>query len=176
MGMLSGVGRPCLAGGQMPARTLLLPYHVSICPAVFGHNDPRLATSMAYSAMLSRLAGREELAQKCIAAAMSVWSQTAAWIENMPLARRARASLYHLRLELQHWPTYEVNLRRRMSNFAAETNESLCAIQAGSGLPYRHFSRWRGEKPAFKDDGRKLIAACLLLADMLPGEKFTDRH
>lgn len=138
--------------------------HALFC---FPKNDPRLAVSMANAALLARLAGREALAQRRISSALAIWSEVPEWIARMHIARRARTSLYHLRLELQHWSTYEANLRRRMENFATETEASFHAIAAAEPLPYRHFSRWKGEKPAFYDDSRKLLGACLLLADVV---------
>ena len=131
----------------------------------FRRHDPRLAASLASIALLARLGGRESAAQKHLTAALKIWAQTPQWIEKMHISRRARMSLHHLRLELRNWPVYEDNLRRRMSRFAAETEDSLRALQAGATLPHRHFSRWRGEKPPLRDDCRRLLAACLLLAD-----------
>ena len=136
----------------------------------FDRRDPRRAACLATAALVARRAGREALAQRRLAAALEVWSRAPAWVERMHIARRARTSLQHLRLELQNWPVYEANLRRRMAGFAAEMEASLRALQAGEGLAHRHFSRWRGEKPPQRDDIRRFLGACLLLADMLDGE------
>ena len=133
----------------------------------FGAKDPRLAASLANVSLLAKRAGRESLAHRRMERALSIWSMIPAWMEEMHIARRARTSLYHLRLELAHWSTYEANLRRRMRNFADETEASLQALAGGRMPPHRHFARWRGEKPAIKDDTRKLLSACLLLADVL---------
>lgn len=138
----------------------------------FDAKDPRLAVSLANASLLAKRAGRESLARRRMERALLIWSTVPAWIEEMHIARRARTSLYHLRLELAHWSTYEANLRRRMRNFADETDASLQALAGGHRPPHRHFARWRGEKPAIKDDTRKLLSACLLLADVLavPGD------
>ena len=127
--------------------------------------DPRRAASLAGVALLARRAGREAVAQRRLAAALAVWSQAPDWVERMYIARRARTSLQHLRLELENWPVYEANLRRRMHGFAAETGETLRALQAGAAPPHRHFSRWRGEKPPHRDDTRRFLGACLLVVD-----------
>ena len=151
---------------RMRARCL---WHIAHVHALlfFDGGDPRLAVSLANVSLLAKHAGRKSLAYRRMERALSIWSIVPAWIEKMHIARRARTSLYHLRLELAHWPTYEENLRRRMRNFASETDASLRAIANGHAPPHRHFVRWRGEKPAIKDDTRKLLGACLLLADFL---------
>lgn len=133
----------------------------------FNAKDPRMAVSLANASLLAKRAGRESLARRRLEKALSIWATVPAWIEEMHIARRARTSLYHLRLELVHWSIYEANLRRRMRNFADETDASLQALAGGRMPPHRHFARWRGEKPAIRDDTRKLLSACLLLADVL---------
>jgi hypothetical protein len=81
----------------------------------------------------------------------------------METARRARSSLFHLRMEALHWDTYQDNMRTRMRAFAAETAEALAAFERGEASPHRLYERWLGEKPNVFDDTRKFLAAALLV-------------
>ncbi len=127
-------------------------------------DDPRRATSLANQAAMDRLAGREKRARRRYAEARRIWAGTVPWITGMTIARRARSSLFHLRMEARHWDTYQENMRTRMARFATETGEALAALEQGSPSPHRLYGRWRGEKPAVFDDTRKLLAAALLVA------------
>lgn len=130
----------------------------------FGAADPRRVNSLANAAFADRLAGNAARAARRYAKAMALWRAVPAWIETMHYARRARSSLFHLRLEAKHWDTYQANMRTRMNRFAAETAEALAAIADGKPSPHRLVGRWKAEKPAIHDDARKFLAAALLLA------------
>jgi len=90
-------------------------------------------------------------------------------IEAMQIAPRARSSLFHLRMEARHRDIYHANMRRRLGRIAAETAESLAALEAGRPAPHRLYSRWLGERPTVYDDTRKFLSACLLIPDNAPG-------
>lgn len=130
--------------------------------------DPRYATSLANAGMAARLTGNEALARRRYAHALRLWGAVPDWVEGMTIARRARSSLFHLRMEAKHWDTYQANMRRRTLNFAREAAACLDAAANGASAPFRLHDRWRGEKPAVFDDMRKFLGAALLLATQDP--------
>jgi len=130
----------------------------------FGSTDPRRATTLANLACADLLAGRRNRALKRYAKARLIWASVGAFIATMVISRRARSSLFHMRMEAKHWDTYQENTRIRMALFARETAAALQALEAGEAVRCRLYSRWRGEKPAVFDDTRKLLAAALLVA------------
>ena len=125
--------------------------------------DPRRATTLANLGLTDRLAGREGRARRRYARARRVWRQAGRFIAAMRIARRARSSLFHLRMETRHWDTYQDNTRIRLTAFASETAAALAALEQGQAPACRLFERWRGEKPAVFDDTRKLLSAALLV-------------
>ncbi|MCP4319499.1 MAG: tetratricopeptide repeat-containing protein [Hyphomicrobiales bacterium] len=129
----------------------------------FGISDPRRATTLANLALTDRLAGHEASARRRYAKARKLWDKIDTWIDGMQAARRARSSLFHLRMEARHWETYQDNMRNRMRAFAAETSEAMSALEQGKPPPHRLYERWRGEKPSVFDDTRKFLAAALLV-------------
>lgn len=131
----------------------------------FAPTDPRRATSLANLALLDRLAGRAGRAQKRYAKARRLWLGADDFIAAMSITRRARSSLFHLRMETKHWDTYQDNMQKRLRAFAAETGEALEALEQGKPVSCRLFERWRGEKPPVFDDMRKFLAAALLVGD-----------
>jgi hypothetical protein len=96
----------------------------------FGKSDPRRAATLANLARADRLGGREGRARRRYAKARKLWAGADAWIGGMEAARRARSSLFHLRMEALHWDTYQDNMRIRMRAFAAETAEALARLRA----------------------------------------------
>ena len=129
----------------------------------FGRSDPRRAATLANLGLADRLAGREGRARRRYARARRLWAGVDAWIGTIEAARRARSSLFHMRMEARHWGTYQANMRVRMRAFAAETAAALAAIERGGPPPHRLYARWRGEKPGVFDDTRKFLAAALLV-------------
>ena len=129
----------------------------------FGKSDPRRAATLANLARADRLGAREGRARRRYAKARKLWAGADAWIGGMEAARRARSSLFHLRMEALHWDTYQDNMRIRMRAFAAETAEALAAFEQGEPSPHRLYERWLGEKPNVFDDTRKFLAAALLV-------------
>ena len=133
-------------------------------------SDPRYATSLANAGMAARLTGNEALARRRYARALGLWGGVPGWVDEMKIGRRARSSLFHLRMEAKHWDTYQGNMRRRALNFAREGAACLDAAVYGAPAPFRLHDRWRGEKPAIFDDMRKFLGATLLLATADPAE------
>lgn len=129
----------------------------------FAKSDPRRATTLANLALADRLAGYEGRARQRYAKARKLWTGTEAWIGTMEPARRARSSLFHLRMEARHWDVYQDNTRTRMRAFSKETAEALAAFEQGQRSPHRLYERWRGEKPSVFDDTRKFLAAALMI-------------
>lgn len=136
----------------------------------FRAGDPRCATTEANRALADRLAGRTAKADQRYAKARELWNGVDGFIKTMKIARRARSSLFHLRMEARHWDTYAQNMRIRMTAFARETAEALAALEAGRPVTCRLYGRWRAEKPPVFDDTRKLLAAALLVAAPPPGQ------
>ncbi len=129
----------------------------------FRRSDPRRSTTLANLALADRLSGREARARRRYARARRVWHGVDVFIADMQIARRARSSLFHLRMEARHWDTYQNNIRTRMTAFASETAEALRALEHGKQPECRLYGRWRAEKPAVFDDTRKLLAAALMI-------------
>ena len=96
--------------------------------------DPRRATTLANLAFADRLSGREDRARGRYAKARRIWCNVDSFIAAMHISRRARSSLFHLRMEVKHWDTYQENMRIRMTAFARETAEALSALEQGTTL------------------------------------------
>lgn len=140
---------------------------LTLAQSDFAENDPRLGTSLANVALAERRAGRAPAAAQHFAAARRIWDASAFWVDSLAPERRARSSLFHLRMEARHRETYDANFRRRLHRFAEEARENLRALEQDEPPPHRGVERWRAEKPGHYGESRKLLAACLLLA--VPG-------
>ena len=153
-----------LAAGW-PARTRRS-FHTAhwLARLAFPIQDPRLATGIANIAFLARLAGQEARADRLYAEARSLWTIAPSHLETIHIRPRARSSLFHLRMEVKHWQTYQANMKARLGEFVREADEALEALSRSTPPPHRLYTRWRGEKSAVFDDTRKLLAACLLIA------------
>jgi len=135
--------------------------------AEFATNDPRLATSLANHAHAARYNGREAEAAALFDEALRVWDSSGPWIEALRPERRARSSLFHLRLESKHPGGYEHHARTRYRALAAEGRATLAALRDGpTAAPARdaRLAHWEQERQAGYGDARKLTAAALLLA------------
>lgn len=131
----------------------------------FGASDRRIATSLINLGIAAGAGAAT--AKRYFSKARHNWQSARGDVDDMVVRPRSRSSLFHLRMEARHRETYLANTRLRISRFIVETEESLDALEAGSvALPHRHFSRWRGERPVVFDDMRKILGACLLIADM----------
>ena len=160
---LQETGNACFDEGDLPgaARAWRRAWWLALftIPA----QDPRRATSPANLAHANRIAGREARARARFAKALTQWGGVDDYISNMNVARRARSSLFHLRMEALHWDTYQGNLHTRFRAFAAESAAALDALANGQPVPCRLCGRWRGEKPSVFDDTRKFLSAALLI-------------
>jgi hypothetical protein len=152
-----------LRAGDIPGAARLWRRAGWIALLWFGRSDPRQATTLANLALSDRLSGRESRARKRYARARAIWGSAGRFIAAMRIARRARSSMFHMRMEAKHWDTYVQNTRVRMSAFATEAGEALEVLEQGKPAGYRLYGRWRAEKPAVFDDTRKLLAAALLI-------------
>ncbi len=149
-GDLAGAARLCRRAGWL-----------ALCR--FPRSDPRRATTQANLAFFDRQAGRKARAGRRYAKARAIWSEVDEYIAALRIARRARSSLFHMRMEAKHWDTYVENTRVRLKAFARETAEALAMLEAGQPVACRLYGRWRAEKPAVFDDTRILLAAALLV-------------
>lgn len=130
----------------------------------FDENDRRIAASLIN---LGIGAGATSAKGKAFfARARRAWQAAAGDVDQMVVRPRSRSSLFHLRMEARHRETYLANARLRIGRMLGETEETLDALEGASlHLGHRHFSRWRGERPAIFDDMRKILGACLLIVD-----------
>lgn len=127
-------------------------------------DDPRYATSLANAGTAALLSGNAALARRRYARAFGLWGAAPDWVDAMTVSRRARSSLFHLRMESQHWDSYQADFRRRAMDCAREVAASLDAAAKGLPVPAQLHDRWRAQKPAAFDDFRKFLGAALLLA------------
>lgn len=136
-----------------------------IARVCFRASDLRRASSAANLSLSLSHKGRAAAAEAQQVRALQIWSGAKQEIERMTILPRSRSSLFHLRMEALHRDTYHGNLRTRIGKFAAETEETLRALTGQPSNPHRHYARWRGEKPTVFDDTRKVLSACLMIAD-----------
>lgn len=134
--------------------------------ADFADNDPRLAASLTNQALSVRCKGNEALAEELLIEALLTWDAAASWIEAMNPERRSRSSTFHLRLESKHKGGYVHFSQERYQAIAAEGRAATLAHKLGkpAGGTGDRLPRWRKERPAGFTDGRKLLAAVLLIA------------
>ena len=128
----------------------------------FVAQDPRLAASIANHAFALRRKGDAAGAGRLFEEAGRVWDSSAPWIWSIRIERKARSSLYHLRMEAKHWKTYEATKRKRLQSFADEGRAAIAALAADKPADSRGVSRWWPEKTPYPSDSRKLLAAALL--------------
>lgn len=130
----------------------------------FSRRDPRFATSLANAGAAAMLGGNPARARRAYVRAFRLWGAAPDWIDGMTIARRARSSLFHLRMESEHWDAYQGAFRRRAMDLAREGVACLDAAARGAPAPFRLYDRWQGERPLVFDDLRKFLGAVLLLA------------
>jgi hypothetical protein len=128
-----------LAGGDWETAASLWQAACGLARETFGPGDPRLAASLANLAAAARHGGDGKAAAALFDEAGEVWAASGPWVAALAPEKRSRSSLFHLRLE------------RRLASGSAEPRGAL--------------ARWRKERPAGYSDGRKLLAAVLLIAD-----------
>ena len=141
---------------------------LDIARAAFAATDLRLGTSLANVAACVRCGdtggngARDGVA--LLAEARRIWDGAESQVETIELERRARSSLFHLRLELRHRGAYDDNARRRLRGCAEDACARLRALEGNRAAAPHDLARWRAERPARYGEVRKFLAACLLLA------------
>lgn len=127
--------------------------------AAFAANDPRRATSLANLALVER-----DRADALLEEAATLWEAAGDWVAALRPERRARSSLFHLRLSRRHRGGYDHWSRERQDALLAEGRQRLAARRAGTLRDDDPYGLWRAKRPASFDDSRKLIGAVFLLA------------
>ncbi|WP_297778245.1 tetratricopeptide repeat protein [uncultured Roseovarius sp.] len=131
----------------------------------FPAQDMRRATSLANLAVLARDAGQGARAERLQKQALSRWMGASEAVGGIVFKPRSRSSLFHLRMEALHRDTFHDNMRKRYRAIAAESDQALRRLLTGARPDRPICARWRGEKPPVFDDGRKFLAAALLIAE-----------
>lgn len=131
-------------------------------------DDPRLATSLANHAGALRRAGDTALADELLDEAVLTWSRAKDWIEALAPEQRARSSTFHLRLARKNPGSFEKIDKSRHAIMGILGHKALAALKAGEPPDATDLEEslegWRRQKPRGFTDGRKLIAAVLLMA------------
>lgn len=132
---------------------------------LFEADDPRLATSLANHAGGLRRGGDDALADELLDEAILTWGRSGPWIGRMATEQRARSSTFHLRLARKNPGGFESLQKNRHAVLAMVGQQALAARKAGEPAdPAGQQESWEKQKPRNFTDGRKLIAAVLLLA------------
>ena len=153
-----------MASGRPDQACRLWREALEIARAAFGATDLRLGTSLANVAACERRNGTAHAAAALLAEARGIWDGAEGQVETLEMERRARSSLFHLRLELRHRAVYDANARRRLRGFAEEARARLYALEENRTAAPHDLERWCAERPARYGEVRKFLAACLLLA------------
>jgi hypothetical protein len=151
-----------LAQGKTGEAASLWQSGLELARETFGEDDPRLAASLANRAVGLRLEGDDAAAAALLGEALEVWDRAGPWIEALKPERRARSSLYHLRVETKYKGGYERHSRERYRKLAEEGRARTGALRDAAGAPQADLERWRRNRPAGYDDARKLLAAVVL--------------
>ncbi len=152
-----------LAAGAADEAASLWETALALARETFAENDPRLATSLANHAAGRRLAGDDEGAAAFFDQALAVWDRSGPWVEALKPERRARSSLFHLRMERKHPGGYDRHSRERYGKLQKEGRARTEALKAGTAEPRDILARWRRDRPAGYTDARKLLAAVVLI-------------
>lgn len=137
--------------------------------ANFAADDPRLAASLANYATALRQKG-EPVPARLWEEALEIWDAAPAWLARQRFARRARSSIFHLRLEAKHGGAYDESLRRRGEALlhAARAAGASLATGAPARAPDRAVFQIFLSAP--RDAMRKVLAAAHLLAAPAPDQ------
>jgi len=154
-----------LGAGDAEAARTAAGETVQLARKHFHDGDPRLGTSLAlYALALGDAASNRALLDE----AQAVWERSDRWIADMTAPRSARSSLFHMRMEQRHRPTYEARWKVKWAELAEDARDRIAQIAAvgtsASGAEAAA-ARWRRERPAMLNDTRKLMAAVLLLPE-----------
>ncbi len=152
-----------LAGGLNDEAAEFWQTGLALGRETFAANDPRLATSLANHAV-GLGANDAAAATALLDEALQVWDRVGPWLEALRPERRARSSLFHLRLESKYKGGYVHHSEARYRKLAEEGRARLQALAENPGRPQVDLERWRRDRPAGYSDARKLLAAVVLLA------------
>jgi hypothetical protein len=146
---------------------------LQLARADFEPIDPRLGTSLANYGVTLNLSGDSgDGSAFLFREGLAVWRGADQWIARMDAPRVARSSLFHMRMEALHRPTYRARWQKRWREIAADAIGRLEILAAAGGTtlanPGDLLPRWRRECPAMLNDTRKLMAAAFLL--LAPGD------
>ncbi|ARE81540.1 hypothetical protein ROSMUCSMR3_00026 [Roseovarius mucosus] len=162
---LTEAGCACYQAGDRLGAARMLRRAGWVARLFFSARDLRRATSLANLAVLARDAGQGARAEQLQKRALTLWRTAPEVAGGLVFKPRSRSSLFHLRMEALHRDTFHDNMRKRYRAIAADSDQALRQLLAGA-RPERPISaRWRGEKPPVFDDGRKFLAAALLIAE-----------
>lgn len=135
--------------------------------AGFAANDPRLAASLSNQVAAVTTSDGSGAGQ-IKATATQAWSACESWIDKMTAPRTARSSMFHLRMERLHRPTYEERWRVKGRELLAGVREEVCVTDmlelVGQHEAAERLARWHRERPVMLSDPRKLMAAVILIA------------
>lgn len=105
--------------------------------ATFHEHDPRRACSLNNSGVALVLQGDRGAARATLGDALSAWDGACSWVADMALQPRARSSLHHMRMELQHRDRYDGPARKRfllmleIGRAATLSNLGGCLVASG---------------------------------------------
>jgi hypothetical protein len=154
----------CLAANDRAGAARLWAEALFLARKHFANNDARLATSIANHAVGLCWSGDPASADALFAEAQRVWTASVRWLESLRPERRARSSLYHLRMEGRHRRTYDQLALERLKQHWESGKLALAALGRSEPSDRRPVDDWRREKPPTLSDPRKLIAAVCLMA------------
>ncbi len=137
---------------------------LALAREAFAEDDPRLAASLANHAV-GLWANHAAAATALLNEALQVWDRAGSWLKALKPERRARSSLFHLRLESKHKGGYVHHSEPRYRKLAEEGRARTKALAGNPGQPQIDLDRWRRERPAGYNDARKLLAAVVLLVN-----------
>lgn len=130
-----------------------------VAPETFAVDDLRRATSLANLALAD-----EGQAAALLAQALDLWRANAGWVADLRPERRARSSLFHLRLMSKHRGGYDHWSRHRYQELY-EAGLRRMELRAAGGLGEdESYALWRRHRPATFDDRRRLTGAVYLIA------------
>lgn len=131
----------------------------------FQLGDPRLASSLTNQALLLRQK-KDPLADRLFEEALFHWDRCEAWLDDQPPPRRrAKSSLFHLRLEAKHPGAYESHRRRHDLELMAKARRATQDLAAQKpSVDDQPPRTWRPETCQTFDTARKISAAVHLMA------------
>ncbi len=134
----------------------------------FTKGDPRLAASLTNQAAALAAADPPAATGVIVRAALEAWADCDRAIADMTPPRRARSSLFHLRMEQRHRETYAKRWRDESHERLADVRAAFAGAEAmalvGPEEARKRIALWQRERPPTLDDSRKLLAAVILLA------------